>query len=182
MPVYLNSRIPHQSWLWGNLDYMGNKYHRHYQAHDDWYHDRKNKTLYDKSGSVWEHSTEMSYGCTLKPTMVPWGCQREIKKYNDCSDSKGEGECFNEKISIMEVCPDFVLEALRERKKWYLRARVIDNSTYRRAMEVSPYNVGRSVTDLIPRSWNYGTKHNLRPDSYWSDDNLSPTRSACLSV
>lgn len=75
----------------------------------------------------------------------------------------------------MEVCPDFVLEALRERKKWYLRARVIDNSTYRRAMEVSPYNVGRSVTDLIPRSWGYGTKHNLRPDSYWSDDRYNPT-------
>jgi len=27
----------------------------------------------------------------------------------------------------MEVCPDHVLEGLQEKKKWYLRAEVIDN-------------------------------------------------------
>jgi len=34
----------------------------------------------------------------------------------------------------MEVCPDHILEQLREKKKWLLRAEVIDNETYRRAM------------------------------------------------
>jgi len=37
-------------------------------------------------------------------------------------------------MNIMEVCPDHVLEGLREKKKWYARAETIDNETYRRAM------------------------------------------------
>jgi hypothetical protein len=48
----------------------------------------------------------------------------------------------------MEVCPDHVLEGLREKKKWYLRAEMIDNDTYKRAMTVSDYNRGKSVSDL----------------------------------
>lgn len=49
---------------------------------------------------------------------------------------------MNEKISIMEVCPDHVLEGLREKRKWVLRAEAIDNETYKRAMSVSDYNMG----------------------------------------
>jgi len=37
-------------------------------------------------------------------------------------------------MNIMEVCPDHILELLREKKKWFARAEVIDNETYRRAM------------------------------------------------
>ena len=48
----------------------------------------------------------------------------------------------------MEVCPDHVLEGLREKKKWYLRAEMVDNDTYKRAMTVSDYNRGKSVSDL----------------------------------
>jgi len=55
---------------------------------------------------------------------------------------------MNEKISIMEVCPDHVLEGLREKRKWFLRAEAIDNQTYKRAMNVSEYNAGKSVADL----------------------------------
>jgi len=49
MPFYFG-QIPQLSWLWGNLDYSFHKYHRYYQAHDDWYPDRKNKTLGNKQG------------------------------------------------------------------------------------------------------------------------------------
>lgn len=56
----------------------------------------------------------------------------------------------------MEICPDHVLEALREKKKWLLRAESIDNATYKRAMVVSDYNKGRSVSDLELKSWGYG--------------------------
>lgn len=52
---------------------------------------------------------------------------------------------------------------------------MIDNATYRRAMEISSYNLGRSVADLTPKTWKQGTKHFLRPDSYWSDDRYNPT-------
>ena len=74
----------------------------------------------------------------------------------------------------MEVCPDHVLEALREKKKWYLRAETIDNETYRRAMQVSDYNRGRSISDLKIKDWSYG--YTLRSDSHYQDDRFNPTK------
>jgi hypothetical protein len=62
-----------------------------------------------------------------------------------CAASNSQEACFNDKISIMEVCPDHVLEGLREKKKWYLRAEMIDNDTYKRAMTVSDYNRGNEL-------------------------------------
>ena len=38
----------------------------------------------------------------------------------------------------------------------------IDNETYKRAMTVSDYNRGRSVSDLNIKSWEYGHPKNLR--------------------
>jgi len=76
----------------------------------------------------------------------------------------------------MEVCPDHVLEGLREKKKWYMRAEVIDNQTYKRAMTVGDYNKGRSVSDLQLKTWEYGKGGNLRSDSIWEDDRYNPTK------
>jgi len=79
-------------------------------------------------------------------------------------------------MNIMEVCPDHVLEGLQEKKKWYLRAEVIDNQTYKRGMTVSDYNKGRSVSDLTLKTWEYGKGGNLRSDSLWQDDRYNPTK------
>jgi len=76
----------------------------------------------------------------------------------------------------MEVCPEHVLENLKEKKKWYLRAEVIDNETYRRAMTVGDYNKGKSVSDLKLKTWEYGKGGNLRSDSLWQDDRYNPTK------
>ena len=111
---------------------------------------------------------------TLIPSFIPRGCQREIKKYQLCANENGAANCFNDKISVMEVCPDHVLEGLREKKKHMLRAELIDNQTYRRAMAVSDYNKGRSVSDLKLKTWEYGTSGKLRSDSYWEDDRYNP--------
>jgi hypothetical protein len=67
----------------------------------------------------------------------------------------------------MEVCPDHVLEGLREKKKWYLRAETIDNQTYKRAMKVGEYNKGRSVTDLKLKTWEDGKVANMHSGSLW---------------
>lgn len=112
----------------------------------------------------------------LKPNFIPKGCYREIRKYQACSASQGKEACLNEKISIMEVCPDHVLEGLREKRKWMLRAETIDNETYKRAMTVSDYNKGRSVSDLVCKDWSYGHPKNLRSDSTWQDDRYDPTK------
>ena len=147
MPFYFG-HIPQLSWVYGNLDYSFNKYHRHYQVHDDWYPDRKGKTLGHKNGGQCNPNMKMSKFMTLQPNYIPKGCYREIRKYQACSAASGQEACLNEKISIMEVCPDHVLEGLREKRKWFLRAEAIDNQTYKRAMTVSDYNKGKSVSDL----------------------------------
>ena len=105
---------------------------------------------------------------------MPRGCAREFKSYVECQNQNGDGNCFNEKISVMEICPDWALSALREKKKWYLRAKQIDNNTYRRAMTVSDYNKGRSVSDLKLKTWLDGTTERLRGDTYWADDRWNP--------
>ena len=96
---------------------------------------------------------------TLVPNFIPRGCYREIRKFQMCAAKNGEMAaevCLNDKISIMEVCPEHILEGLREKKKRMLRAEVIDNETYRRAMQVGDYNKNRSVSDLHLKTWAYG--------------------------
>lgn len=107
---------------------------------------------------------------------MPRGCLREFRKYQTCSANNGSASCTNEKINIMEVCPTHVLEGLRERRKWTARATAIDNATYKRAMEVSDYNRGRSVSDLKLKTWAHGTRANMRTDTMWDDDRYVPTK------
>ena len=59
---------------------------------------------------------------TLAPEMMPRGCAREFRAYNLCAAEKGAKNCFDEKISIMEVCPQHVLAGMKEKKRWFLRA------------------------------------------------------------
>jgi hypothetical protein len=113
---------------------------------------------------------------TLKHNLIPRGCYKEIRSYQHCVARSSKDECFGEKISIMEVCPDHVLEALREKKKWYLRAEMIDNDTYKRAMQVSDFNKDRSVSDLKLKTWDSGKTRNLRTDSLWQDDRYNPLK------
>lgn len=113
---------------------------------------------------------------TLQSSQIPRGCYREIRKYQNCATESGKDACLNEKLSIMEVCPDHILESLREKRKWYLRAQAIDNETYKRAMSVSDYNKGRSVSDLECKDWTYGHPQNLRGDSTWTDDRFDPKK------
>ena len=171
MPFYLGS-IPQLNWLYGSLDYSFQKYHKHYQAHDDWVPDRKARTLGTRQGGACSPIMKNSKFMTLIPSMIPRGCYREIRNFQACQ-SKG-GDCQAKKISIMEVCPDHVLEGLREKKKWHARAEVIDNETYRRAMQVSDYNRGRSVSDLKLKTWDFG--ETLRSDSLYQDDRWDPTK------
>mmetsp|Transcript_24549 Transcript_24549/g.17266 ORF Transcript_24549/g.17266 Transcript_24549/m.17266 type:complete len:302 (-) Transcript_24549:104-1009(-) len=175
LPYYFGV-VPQGYWLYSNLDYSFNKHHRHIQTHDDWYPDRKNKTLGVDQGGQNQPIMQSSKYMTLVPTRIPRGCYKEIRKYKKCSADKGSKACFNEKIDIMEVCPDHILEGLREKKKWSLRAEVIDNQTYKRAMTVGSYNKGRSVSELKLRTWDEGSLDSLRSDSLYQDDRYDPTK------
>ena len=72
----------------------------------------------------------------------------------------------------MEVCPKWVLETLREKKRFAMRATLIDNQTYRRAMKVSDYNQGRSLRTIKKETLE---EPEIRSDAYWSDDRYNPT-------
>ena len=113
---------------------------------------------------------------TLQPSNIPRGCYKEIRQYQACASEHGSESCTNEKVSIMEVCPDHVLEGLREKRKWYLRAEAIDNQTYKRAMKVSDYNKGRTVSDLEVKDWSYGSAKNLKTDTQFQDDRYNPIK------
>ena len=173
MPWFLGV-VPQAYWTYGNLDYSLKKHHRLYQAHDDWYPDRKAKTLGSQGGGQGTKHGRDSTFMVLQPVSIPRGCYREIRQYHLCNDKANPEACFQEKINIMEVCPDHVLEGLREKKKHMLRAESIDNETYKRAMTVSDFNQGRSVSELKLKTWDYG-KH-LRSDSYYQDDRWLPTK------
>ena len=140
--------------------------------------DRKNKTLGAKQGGMNQPIMKNSKYMTLIPNFMPRGCYREVRKYQQCAATIGKefSQCVNQKINIMEVCPDHVLEGLREKKKHMLRAEVIDNETYKRAMSVSDFNRGRSVSDLQLKTWDYGTAKNLRSDTIYQDDRYDPTK------
>jgi hypothetical protein len=55
---------------------------------------------------------------TLIPNFIPRGCYKEIRKFQICASKRGADTCINDKLSVMEVCPDHVLEGLQEKKKW----------------------------------------------------------------
>jgi hypothetical protein len=129
-----------------------------------------------KSGGFCEPTGKLTKYMILIPNFMPRGCVKEIRKWELCAKARGEEACLNEKISIMEVCPDHVLEGMREKKKWSLRAEVIDNETYKRAMRVGEYNRGKSVTDLQLKTWAHGKGGNLRSDSLWEDDRYDPSK------
>ena len=120
-----------------------------------------------KNGSFCNPNMLHSKFMVLKPNFIPKGCYREIRKYQECAAKTGKEACLNEKISIMEVCPDHILEGLREKRKHMLRAEAIDNETYKRAMVIGEYNKGRSVSDLEIKDWSYGHPSSLRSDSTW---------------
>lgn len=165
---------PHATWVDGSIDYTYNKYNQHSIGHFHQHENRKNKPYRNRAGGdkvpLWVRNPS-------HPTYVyeyyPKGCGREIFNYKKCVKTRKEAsKCLDEKINIMEVCPKWVLEALRERKRVILRATLIDNETYRRAMKVENYNKGRSLSDIKE---DLREEPDLRSDGYWSDDRYNPT-------
>ncbi len=128
---------------------------------------RKNKPNKTWSGGDRQPYKNTFIAPTYVPIFIPKGCTNEILLYKDCVEKKGNAQaCIDEKINIMEICPKWALEGLREKKKQVMRSTLIDNQTYRRAMEISDYNQGRSVKDIKEeKTWCDGTPLKLRSDA-----------------
>ena len=163
---------PHASWVDGIIDYTYNKYNIGSIGHFHMHENRKNKPFKSTTGA----DRTITRSTWIKPVYsyvyYPKGCLREINQYKSCVKTHKKEECFDQKINIMEVCPKWVLEALREKKRFAMRATLIDNQTYRRAMRVSEYNEGRNLKSIRKE---VVSQPEIRSDGYWSDDRYNPT-------
>ena len=162
--------VPPLSWKYGSIDYTTNKLNKTPMKDDmDWNPmDDKSTPPGAKSHGHLNESEDSpfnGYPVYYQHPIVR-GCAKEIHKFTLCAEKgSSTNNCYNERINVMEVCPYFELQKLKEFRKLMLRAEVIDNMTYRRAMEVSDYNKGRTVSDI-----RYHNAEKLKPDSYYSDD------------
>lgn len=90
---------------------------------------------------------------SVRQYKAPWDipypreCAKTLRKYYDCRISykvhsivDDVPQCNYMKDEVFEDCPHWVLENVAMKKRFYKRAEMIDNMTYRRAMEVSDYN------------------------------------------
>lgn len=104
---------------------------------------------------------------------LPRGCQRSIYSYDRCLMVNGIEKCQQEQNDIMSICPNWALDELKEKKKFLLKVTAIKNMKYAEAMQVSPYNKGRDVSDVESKTWVHGTRKFLRPDTLWADERYS---------
>lgn len=165
---------PHATWVDGIIDYTYNKYNATTVGHFHMLEEKKNKPFKQANGGDRTFLKAPFVAPTYVKILLPKGCAKEVQKYKSCIVKKGDAKkCVDEKINIMEVCPKWSLELLRERKKFIMRATLIDNETYRRAMKVSDYNVGRSLRDIKE---DVKGQPDVRTESYWYDDRYDPTK------
>lgn len=100
----------------------------------------------------------------------PRGCRRQIQLFEQCVYANGREKCGEEGTNILSICPNFVLDGLRQRTLQKAKVLAIDNATYREAMIVGDYNKGRTVANISTNSWIDGKAEKLRPDTMWADD------------
>ena len=159
---------PQGTWVDGILDYTYNKHNVNSIGHFHMHENRKNKPHKDHNGGD-ATNLQLSYP-KFGFTYYPKGCVREISNYKECRQQGGK-DCMELKINVVEVCPKWTLELMREAKKKKMKATIIDNKTYRAAMKVEDYNTHRSLRDIKDK---YQHLRTFRRDGYYSDDRYNP--------
>ncbi|KAL4430322.1 hypothetical protein ABPG74_019481 [Tetrahymena malaccensis] len=101
---------------------------------------------------------------------LPRPCVRTIQNYRRCQMVNGTEKCNSEAQDILAICPNWALDHMKEKVRFYTKALAINNQTYLRAMQVEDYNKGRTTADVAPKTWIHGTRQHLRPDTMWADD------------
>lgn len=160
---------PQGTWVDGVLDYTYNKHNITSIGHFHMHENRKNKPQKDKRIGGDATNKQLLYP-EYAVIPFPKGCQKEIRKFNNC-DKNGNSDCTKEKIDVIEICPKWCVEKLREAKKQLLKETVIDNNTYRKAMNIEDYNKGRTLRDLKDKNAHL---RKIRPDGYYADDRYNP--------
>eukprot|EP01017_Pseudomicrothorax_dubius_P000470 TRINITY_DN0_c1893_g1_i5.p1 TRINITY_DN0_c1893_g1~~TRINITY_DN0_c1893_g1_i5.p1 ORF type:complete len:275 (-),score=76.59 TRINITY_DN0_c1893_g1_i5:109-933(-) len=106
----------------------------------------------------------------LTADKLPRGCTRAIQAKRRCLMVNGPEACNQEVQDIVDICPNWALDSLKEKERFAAKALAIRNIQYKKAMEVSSYNEGRTLADVSDRIWTDGERERLRPDSMWADE------------
>lgn len=102
---------------------------------------------------------------------LPKGCDREMKKVKRCKMINGESNCEKEELDALEICPNFALLMIRNDNRLNKKIDLIHLNDYKKAMQISDYNKGRSLKDVdVNKTREYGHRKNLRPNTLWADD------------
>jgi len=104
---------------------------------------------------------------------LPRGCVRTIQAFKRCEIVNGQGNCSDASREILEICPAWALDELKEKQRFLAKVQAINRLQYQSAMEVSDYNSGRTVKDVSDKTWLDGTREYLRPDTMWADERYS---------
>ena len=102
----------------------------------------------------------------------PRHCTRSVEAYKTClvANDDTKDKCAHEGQDILAICPPWALDKMKDNQRLRLKLEAQANHKYRKAMEVSEYNQGRTVADIPAKSWTDGERSNLRPNSIWADD------------
>ena len=114
----------------------------------------------------------------LNTETIPLSCVRPLYKLERCKMINGADKCQEESNAFLSICPNPVLAEMRNQKLMRAKHRQIQLADYRKAIEVSDYNKGRTVADVPLNVTKFtGSRHNLRPDTMWADEryiNVTP--------
>jgi hypothetical protein len=101
---------------------------------------------------------------------LPRGCIRTIQNYKRCQMVNGDAKCKPETQDVVDICPNWALDGIKERTRWTAKVSAIQNNQYFNAMKESEYNKGRTVAEVSDKTWIDGTRLHLRPDTMWADE------------
>lgn len=65
----------------------------------------------------------------------------------------GAEKCGSEANDIVSICPNWALDHMKEKNRFYQKAIAINNKVYTSAMKEEEYNRGRTVSDVSDKTW-----------------------------
>jgi hypothetical protein len=103
--------------------------------------------------------------------LFPLPCIRSVNKFKLCKMLNGEEKCETEGQDILQICPNFILDQMRNNKLQKQYHQLIQKKEYNEATTVSDYNQGRSIQEVADwKRYIHGTRAHLRPDTIWADE------------
>lgn len=100
----------------------------------------------------------------------PKGCSRQVQYYTRCKNVNGKEKCEQEMQNVLELCPNWCLEDMRQQKRFEKKVALIQREEYNQGMAVASYNEGRTMADVSNKTHVHGTRTYLRPDTLWADE------------